>query len=307
VLSNGSLVFVTQANALFAEDVSLSISESVDLAILYEQAMTENKSLFSGLSNPFLYFETITDAPEGGLWWCLLSSGYKRCFFDEFVRLGGLTVSVPNEGLYSVYGDGDGLRGFLVSSDNNKEFNVHSDGLTVPTAWFHAQESKTPTPDATASESTPFVVSAVLETAAPRISDYFFPSALYRSDGFLPSPVRSFHSMLLSSACRSNPLANLPDVPGSQSTQFFEVTPTKSEPSSGDSALAAVVGGCVAGVVLLAGVIILAVVMARRGNRPGRGSAGGSELEFSDEVEHQRYAVSSASPLESVNIFASTA
>jgi hypothetical protein len=85
LLSNGSLVFVIQASALFVESVSLSMSESVDLAIFYGQPMTEDKTLFSGLSNPFLHCERMRGAPEGGgLRWCVLSSGYERCFFDEF-------------------------------------------------------------------------------------------------------------------------------------------------------------------------------------------------------------------------------
>jgi hypothetical protein len=71
LLPNGSLVFVTQASALFSGSGSLSMSESVDLAILYGQPMTENATFFSGLANPFLRFENIADAPEGGgLRWC---------------------------------------------------------------------------------------------------------------------------------------------------------------------------------------------------------------------------------------------
>jgi hypothetical protein len=117
LLSNESLVFVTQASALFVGSGSLSISETVDLAILSGQPMTENKKLFSGL----------------------LSSGYERCFFDDLVRLGGLTASVPCEDSYSIFGESDGLSGFLVSSDGNREFNTSSDGWAVPAAWFHTQ------------------------------------------------------------------------------------------------------------------------------------------------------------------------
>jgi hypothetical protein len=42
LLSSGSLVFVTQPSALFAGSGSLSMSESVDVAILYGEPMTEN-------------------------------------------------------------------------------------------------------------------------------------------------------------------------------------------------------------------------------------------------------------------------
>jgi hypothetical protein len=139
------------------------MSGSVDVAILYGQPMTENATFFSDLANPFLRFENIANAPKGGgVLWCLLSSRYERCFFDEFVRLGGLTVSVRGEDSYSIFGEGDGLSGFLVSSDDNKEFNASSDGLVVPAARFHAQQWRT----STATESAPFVVSAVPE--APR-------------------------------------------------------------------------------------------------------------------------------------------
>jgi hypothetical protein len=98
------LIFVTQESALFTESGSLSKSESVDLAILYEHPMTENKDFFSGLSNHFLHFESMADGPEGGgLWSCLRSSRYERCFLDEFVRLGGLPVSVPSKDAYSIF------------------------------------------------------------------------------------------------------------------------------------------------------------------------------------------------------------
>jgi hypothetical protein len=119
LLSDGSLVFVTQAGALFTGSVSLSMSESVDLAILYGQPMTEDKALFSVLPDPFLHFGNITDAPAGGLRWCVLSSIYEQCFFDEFVRVGGLTVSVRGDGSYLMIGERNRLSGFLVSSDDN--------------------------------------------------------------------------------------------------------------------------------------------------------------------------------------------
>jgi hypothetical protein len=145
------------------------MSKSVDLAILYGQTMTENTTLFSGLPSSFLHFKSITDAPEGGgLCWCVLSLGYERCFFNEFVCLGGLTVSVPCEDSYSIFGEGDGLSGFLVSPDDHREFNANADRLIVPAARFSAQQSRTPaaTPAATATGSAPFVVSAVPKNAA---------------------------------------------------------------------------------------------------------------------------------------------
>jgi hypothetical protein len=80
----------------------------------------------------------------------------------KFVCLGGLTVSLPCEDLYSIFGEGNGLSGFLISSDENKELNARADGLIAPTARFSAQQSRAPT----ATESTPFVVSAVSETVA---------------------------------------------------------------------------------------------------------------------------------------------
>jgi hypothetical protein len=42
------------------------MSESVDFAILYGQPMAENTIFFSRLANPFLHFERIADAPNGG-------------------------------------------------------------------------------------------------------------------------------------------------------------------------------------------------------------------------------------------------
>jgi hypothetical protein len=65
LLSDGPLVFVTQGRALFAGSISLSRSESVDLAIPHGHLMTENKTSFSGPSNPFLHFERTNDAPNG--------------------------------------------------------------------------------------------------------------------------------------------------------------------------------------------------------------------------------------------------
>jgi hypothetical protein len=127
------------------------MSESVDLTLLYGQLMTDNTNLFSSLPNPILHFENITNAPDGGgLQWCVLSSRYERCFFDEFVRLGGLTVSVRGEDSHSIFGEGDGLSGFLVSSDGNTEFNVSSDSLIVPAARFSAQPSRAPAATPTA-------------------------------------------------------------------------------------------------------------------------------------------------------------
>jgi hypothetical protein len=67
--------------------------------------MNEKTIVVFGLPNRFLNVENITDAPDGGgLWWCLLTSRYERCFFDEFVRPGGLTVSVRGEDSYSIFG-----------------------------------------------------------------------------------------------------------------------------------------------------------------------------------------------------------
>jgi hypothetical protein len=143
------------------------MSESVDLAILYEQPMHEKTILFSGLLNHFLDFENITDEPKGGDWRsCLLSSRYERCFFDEFVRLGSLTVFIPDEDSYLIFSEGDGSSGFLVSSDDNKESNASSDRWAVPAGWFHVQQLRTPATTPTATESTPFVVSSVFKTVA---------------------------------------------------------------------------------------------------------------------------------------------
>jgi hypothetical protein len=93
--------------------------------------MTENNTLFSGGPKPFLHFENISDAPEdGGLRWCILSSGYERGFFDKFVCLGSLTVSVPDEDSYSIFSEGE-LRGFSHSSRSvsctaTKNAHLHS-------------------------------------------------------------------------------------------------------------------------------------------------------------------------------------
>jgi hypothetical protein len=53
-------------------------------------------------------------------------------------------VSIRGEDSYSIFGEGDGLSGFLVSSDGNKEFTARPDRSIVPIARFSAQLSIAP-------------------------------------------------------------------------------------------------------------------------------------------------------------------
>jgi hypothetical protein len=63
-LSNGSLVFVTQASALFTESVSLSMPESVDLAIRYGQPIAENIFCFLACQTISCIFDTLRMRPR---------------------------------------------------------------------------------------------------------------------------------------------------------------------------------------------------------------------------------------------------
>jgi hypothetical protein len=75
-VTDGSIVFLTNGSALFAETVSLSLGDHSDLAIAYGQPTSENPGCFS-FSRPCLHFGAILGVPEReALRWWVLSASY---------------------------------------------------------------------------------------------------------------------------------------------------------------------------------------------------------------------------------------
>jgi hypothetical protein len=106
--------------------------------------------------------------------------------------------------------------------------------------------------------------------------------------------------------------SGLPNSEGLPDSNLLDLTGFSGEgdPSSGRSAtIVAVVGGCVAGMALCAGVAAFAITVARRDACAGDQTAGSPadvQVDSVDEVEDEEDAVSLTNPLDSINVFTST-
>jgi hypothetical protein len=92
LLSDGSLLFVTDQPSLFVADPP--VHGTVDLTILFPVVTVSQN--FSWCNRSVLHIGL--DGVGGAL--CLLSSGVERCFSDQLVPVQGLAVSIPREDLY---------------------------------------------------------------------------------------------------------------------------------------------------------------------------------------------------------------
>jgi hypothetical protein len=135
LLSDGSLLFVTDQSTLFL--VTPSVSGTVDIAVLFSIKTAENAPTFSWLNRPVLRIGELKDVAGSGRNLCLLSSGTGRCFSDPLILLQSLAVSVPGPGNYSISVQGGGPAGYLAEPDGPPEFVVESTGLFVPVAQLY--------------------------------------------------------------------------------------------------------------------------------------------------------------------------
>jgi hypothetical protein len=156
LLSDGSHVFVGNQAPLFTG--TLSSSGIVELVILYGNETGDNPDNFAKVNATLLQIRNMSDLANGGWFFCVLSSGIDRCFFDEFIEVRSLVVSVPRDGFYFISAERDGRIGLFAELDRPPGFDVNSSSLIIAAARLEWMESKTPTPNPTprATESLPF-------------------------------------------------------------------------------------------------------------------------------------------------------
>jgi hypothetical protein len=152
--------------------------------------------------------------------------------------------------------------------------------------------------------------------SGPADSENFMHSRVRSSEGF-PQSEMLLSLLLAPESCSLSfsvrfVQSGLPDSDGFVHSGLpdSEGFPGEGEPSSGRSAtIGAVVGGCVAGIALCAGVAAFVIAVARRracGHDRTAGSPAGVEVDLVDEVEDEEDAVSFANPLDSIDVFAGT-
>jgi hypothetical protein len=321
LLSDGFFVFVTNTAGFLSG--TLSSSGTVDLAILYSTAIEDDSQDFSWLNRTVLHLGNVSGFADGGWLLRLLSSGIKRSLFDQFIPIRSLVLSVPGEAFYSISCERDGRLGLLTGPDAPPGFWVNSSRLFVPDASVVWMESQTPL----ATESLALMQSAKLSPSAVDGSDVLESAALLASSNPPASQALAPDSSTFGCSARSTqsglpasdglPNSGLPASDGfprersdSRSGQATESTLRENERPSGSSAtIGAVVGSCVAGIALCAGVAAFGVAIGRRRARAHARTAGspaGVEVDPVDEVEDGEDAVSFANPLDSIDVFAGT-
>jgi hypothetical protein len=142
VLSDGPLVFITDDAPLFQGP--LSSSGKVELAILYASVTGTEQGEFSNLNATLLQIRQVNDLTGGGWWWRLESPGAERWFYDESIAVQRLVVTVPGEGLSSIFAERGGEIGVLGVSEDQLFFQVNSTGLEVAVATLYLVQSRSP-------------------------------------------------------------------------------------------------------------------------------------------------------------------
>jgi hypothetical protein len=306
-LSGGSLLFIAESAPFFDGTLVKSGTTHLDVAILYTTETAVDLTDVSSLENlsDVLHIQNVT-MPDGGGWsLCLLSSGVGRCFFDEFIDVHSLVVSVPTPEFYSISGERGGRVGQLVVPGGSPGFQVEPGGLVVQVAEFVE-----PTPLATSSllfvqswnlppsliayKSLLFEKSADLSLSPVGQSSLMLGSSEPpQTEGFLQSgPVSTAPLKATADLRASAP----PEFSDAQSREAMESTPTKSDPDRGSSAL---IAGMVVGIVIAVGVAAAVAWWCCR----ALGCRSGGPREDPPQNKLEEEPMSIANPLESVNLF----
>jgi hypothetical protein len=124
VLSDASLIFVTQGNRLFG--ASPSQQRSLNLTILYGNVTWEGSEPLSRLNANFLQIADFK-LPLSDEWvLCISGENHERCFGTETLVPKGIILSVPSKGNYSIRATDGNLSAILETPDYNQVFEVNS-------------------------------------------------------------------------------------------------------------------------------------------------------------------------------------
>jgi hypothetical protein len=134
IITNASLIFATPRNRLFG--VSPSSSTLFKMMIMYGDVTRQGHEPVSKLNATFLQIENIT-APLSKDWlFSVCGAGPEDCYQSRSTNVKSIIVTLPWQGNYSVKMFHETISGFLESEKDVSIFDVGSDHLFVPDAYF---------------------------------------------------------------------------------------------------------------------------------------------------------------------------
>jgi hypothetical protein len=125
-LSNGSLTFVTNTSVLFG--MSPLNSGWFDLVIFYREATSSGVEMLSLLGNHFVHIGNLlmSSSQLDSLTFCILKTGFRRCFDNSHGSIRSFIASVAGPGDYSFPAWADGVSGHFKDSHGNTVFAIVS-------------------------------------------------------------------------------------------------------------------------------------------------------------------------------------